>query len=472
MANTVWSGTDKFNCTISGGNLVATATGASAWVRAVDKQVAGKFYWEVTTTSNTLASTAVGIASSVAVLTNGFGATAQPGTCGVIHGGTVYVDAISQGTNLLGTIASGTVVCFAFDADTRLIWIRSGAAGNWNGSASANPATGAGGIQTTLGRGIPAYPAFFAGTSPDAATANFGDAAFVGAVPSGYTSGFTTTPTMAGFTTWDAATATSVTLSSGNLAATVTGTTSADQGAHVPVSDGKTTGKYYFETEFTYLNTAISTGVNIGFGVGTTASTYTSMGNGGGVVGVEYYKSQSVYANGSMVAASSTQVPTLQKLGIAVDLDNRRIWFKKLPSGNWNENASYDPATNTGGYTVPAGTMIPFVTFGGSGGGPGSIMTANFGASAFTGAVPSGFTSGWPGLVSAIPTNAIASQALAEHWLTTDPDARITQVVAEHWASTTSTGLQAVVTFVALEHWTSVAVVVPAAGGPMVTMIH
>ena len=70
------------------------------------------------------------------------------------------------------------------------------------------------------------------------------------------------------------------------------------------------------------------------------------------------------------------------------------------------------------------------------------------------------------------PTNAIASQALAEHWLTTDPDARITQVVAEHWASVASGNLQAVVTFVALEHWTSVAVVVPAAGGPIVTMIH
>jgi hypothetical protein len=45
-------------------------------------------------------------------------------------------------------------------------------------------------------------------------------------------------------------------------------------------------------------------------------------------------------------------------------------------------------------------------------------------------------------------------------------------VAVEHWQSVTSDNLQAVVTFVALEHWTSVAVVVPAAGGPMVTMIH
>ena len=69
-------------------------------------------------------------------------------------------------------------------------------------------------------------------------------------------------------------------------------------------------------------------------------------------------------------------------------------------------------------------------------------------------------------------TDVNVTNVPTEHWLTTNPDARTTIVVAEHWASTTSTGLQAVVTFAVVEHWTSVAVVVPAAGGPMVTMIH
>jgi len=59
-----------------------------------------------------------------------------------------------------------------------------------------------------------------------------------------------------------------------------------------------------------------------------------------------------------------------------------------------------------------------------------------------------------------------------EHWLTTSPDARTTQVIAEHWASTASDNLQAIVTFVAVEHWMSVAVVVPASGGPQVTIIQ
>jgi hypothetical protein len=40
--------------------------------------------------------------------------------------------------------------------------------------------------------------------------------------------------------------------------------------------------------------------------------------------------------------------------------------------------------------------MAPFVTFGGTGGAASNVLTANFGDSAFSGAVPSGFTAGWP----------------------------------------------------------------------------
>jgi len=68
-------------------------------------------------------------------------------------------------------------------------------------------------------------------------------------------------------------------------------------------------------------------------------------------------------------------------------------------------------------------------------------------------------------------TDVNVTQVSLSHWLTTSPDARTTQVIAEHWASTTSIGLQGIITFVAVEHWASVASVVPAAGGPQVTMI-
>jgi hypothetical protein len=59
MANTTWSTTDKFNVTLSGSNLIATAASAGiCTVRAADKQVTGKFYWECT--YNTIASILTG----------------------------------------------------------------------------------------------------------------------------------------------------------------------------------------------------------------------------------------------------------------------------------------------------------------------------------------------------------------------------------------------------------------------------
>lgn len=100
-------------------------------------------------------------------------------------------------------------------------------------------------------------------------------------------------------------------------------------------------------------------------------------------------------------------------------------------------------------------------------------ITANFGDTAFVGEAtrPAGFTAGFTAGAS-IPTNALASQISAEHWLTTNPQAQVTQAFVEHWASVSSGTLQALATQVLLEHWASVASVPVAAGGPMVTMIH
>ena len=47
--------------------------------------------------------------------------------------------------------------------------------------------------------------------------------------------------------------------------------------------------------------------------------------------------------------------------------------------------------------------MVPFCTFGGTVGLPNADIIANFGASAFAGAVPSGFIAGFP-------TAAVAQQ--------------------------------------------------------------
>jgi hypothetical protein len=192
----------------------------------------------------------------------------------------------------------------------------------------------------------------------------------------------------ASFVTWDAATIANVTLSGGNLVVTNTGGSSGDQGARVAA--GKTTGKHYFEITYT----SYGGGGNTGVGIATPASTYTAMGSNA-TTGCEVFSSGNIYSNGGSTGQSLGTQVTGVIMGVAVDLDNRKIWFRNAPSGNWNDwtsgGATYNPATNVGGISIPSGTMAPICTFNAG----GSVFTANFGASAFTGAVPSGFTAGW-----------------------------------------------------------------------------
>jgi hypothetical protein len=199
---------------------------------------------------------------------------------------------------------------------------------------------------------------------------------------------------------FDPASVTLVTLSNGNLTGTST-STSSTQGAHVITSSGKASGKYYFEITRNIVNSAASALYMAG--IGTIGSLYGNTGMGAGTTGVVTSLGGNIISNG--VTSGQTingGTDAGNTIGIAVDLDNRTIWFKKLtgvsPSG-WNETASangYNPATNFGGVTIPSGTMIPFITFGGIGASIGDQQTANFGSSAFAGSIPSGFTAGWP----------------------------------------------------------------------------
>jgi len=204
--------------------------------------------------------------------------------------------------------------------------------------------------------------------------------------------------------TWDAGTVASVALSGGDLVATNTGTTSTSQGAHVAVASGKTTGKFYFEVTLT----TYTGGAGVGFGVGTTTSAYSGMSTQATVGNMLYFKGHT--GNGTIFSDPSGNTGLSlgarsngDVLGMAVDVTNRRSWFRLAPSGLWNNNGSNDPTLppgTGGGLIIPAGTIIPFATFGsgpaGAAGVAGNVITANFGASPFVGAVPSGFTAGWP----------------------------------------------------------------------------
>jgi F5/8 type C domain len=183
----IWNPDDLLNITLSNAYLTATATSlAIGSVRSANQQSTGKFYWEYTLTTF-VGNANVGVMSATFPLGSYF-STATVGSAGVVNTGIVYSDGVSSGLNI-GTLTTGSVVCIAIDCSARLIWCRLGAAGNWNGSGTANPATGTGGVSISLGGSVPVYAAMV-GYNGDAVTANFGGSAFTGAVPSGFTAGF------------------------------------------------------------------------------------------------------------------------------------------------------------------------------------------------------------------------------------------------------------------------------------------
>src|SRR6516164_5317420 len=210
-----------------------------------------------------------------------------------------------------------------------------------------------------------------------------------------------------GTVTFDPASPHNATLSGSNLIVTNTGTTSTDQGAMVAAANGYTTNKYYFE----YTVTTLAGGGGVGTGIGNTTSTYSGMSTnvqhgvtvfvGTGNVWVDT-SGNTGYNIGTIVGGST--------IGVAVDLINYRVWFRLGASGLWNGTSGHDPTIGDGthgGFGITAGTIIPIVTFGSGLVGPtgisGNVITANFGASPFVGAVPSGYYPGWCAPVACDP---------------------------------------------------------------------
>lgn len=193
MTNTTWSPTDKSSgFSLSNGNLTATnVNNAICGIRAAHGATSGKYYWEVACPTLTYGNSGVGVCKLTWNLTTYPAAASAQGLAGTrALDGRIAIDA-AWTANYIGAAMSGTLTCIAVDCDKQLIWFRLGASGNWNGSATANPATGVGGIAITTGNPAQAlYPAAWTGNTNDQVVANFGDSAFTGAVPSGFTAGF------------------------------------------------------------------------------------------------------------------------------------------------------------------------------------------------------------------------------------------------------------------------------------------
>jgi len=188
---TSWNPSDQTGVTLSGSNLTATNNGgANGAVRSVNSFSSGKYYWEVTTNAGST-QCGVGIANAAAVLANFYNNSAVGGS--YLYNSSispVYLNGSSAGINLGSQIStSGGILCIALDVTNSLLWYRIAPSGNWNGSGTANPATGTGGINVSavVGPGNPAFAIVCYSTGAGSAvTANFGASAFSGAVPSGF----------------------------------------------------------------------------------------------------------------------------------------------------------------------------------------------------------------------------------------------------------------------------------------------
>lgn len=172
-----------------------------------------------------------------------------------------------------------------------------------------------------------------------------------------------------------------VALSNGGLTATV-GTSANTEVARSIVSNS--TGKYY--AEFKVVAAANPGNNTLGI-INGTGSLEQYVGRDLNSIGVDV-GTGAVFINAASVATVSSSVVG-DTICTAVDLTNGKIWFR-TNGGNWNNNGTANPATNTGGIslsTLNAGPYFAGVAMATN----TDSFTANFGATPYANAAPSGF---------------------------------------------------------------------------------
>ena len=156
-------------------------------------------------------------------------------------------------------------------------------------------------------------------------------------------------------------------------------------------NQSRSSGKFYFEA-------TIGSG-DLGVGLGNASA---GLGNyiGADANGVFLYADPSwgrgvFIAGGSPGNWTSGTIVAGDVVQVAVDLNAKRLWAKRVSDTTWNASATANPATGVGGYDISgpaASALFPAVSIQ----SVGPTVTGNFGASAFAGTRPSGYLS-WDG---------------------------------------------------------------------------
>ncbi|MBR1164232.1 SPRY domain-containing protein [Bradyrhizobium elkanii] len=195
-------------------------------------------------------------------------------------------------------------------------------------------------------------------------------------------------PVVSTSSAFDPGSLSNATLSNANLTATRSSTSTGGAAS----TSYQSSGQFYFE----FIVGASHGSTDF---VGVMAASYGYFfavnGNTGAGSGV-WLGTGAITTNGGTVATLGAASASGNVIGVAIDCDNDRIWFR-LNGGNWNADPTANPATNAGGVALIAASYAPAVAFSPYGSPTiGDNITTNLGASAFSGAVPFGFTAGWP----------------------------------------------------------------------------
>jgi hypothetical protein len=167
----------------------------------------------------------------------------------------------------------------------------------------------------------------------------------------------------------------SLILSNGNLTVTQPGSSG---WRSVRSTESVSSGKHYWEIEIDDAqggDTLVGVGTSsfsLSSYVGSDANSYGWYGSGTKYTGASSYPYAPTYTTGDIV-------------GIALDLDNGKIWFSK--NGSWTG----DPVAGTGeAFSGLSGEFYAAVSLYNA----NKILTANFGTSGLTYSAPTGFTAG------------------------------------------------------------------------------
>lgn len=374
IAYATWDSPSAYG-TLSNNNLtVATPMAGERGARTNYGKSTGKWYWEVKCNATT--NGIYGFCSLAAYGTTSPYVHAE--AFGVIQtNGLIFIKGNTAGSNTNRMWTVGDVMGFAVDFTAGNISV-------YRNNVLVYSTSGAG---FTAGTVFYPYVCDEGGSVVTTATAHFGPNDLTYAPPSGYNIGFFVAKEYATFD----ATAYKGTLANNNL--TVITAVAANRGAGGRTNFGVKTGKWYCELKYESI---VSGAGSLFIGVCNKAA-YDSSASANSVFvnysgGMGYNSNNGyLYWGGQLknVANPWATYTVGDMIGLAIDLDAKTISF-------------YKNGTLQGSMTLTAemiGVDLYVAVCDGGGAADSITCTANFGATAFTYSVPSGFNSGFARLV-------------------------------------------------------------------------